>query len=231
MTTRLVASMNGLIRSMKAARGVSLTYTRGAYSVTLTGWLGNTGVSFLSKIQAEPSASNETSNADFMIVASELILNSAAISPRIGDTITMNCNGSTLSYVVMPTNQGDPAWKNVFEQKGGTTVPIVYRIHATAAPGLTVTYYSKTDEGVFTTSTVTKAQRFPITQEDVETSPIAVNNNGASFLLLVSNLGSTTPKGGDRINDGTKLWIVEYVDQKEWFTNGLIRCVCYEAVS
>ena len=231
MTTRLVASMTSLIRSMKATRGASLTYTRGAYSVTLTGWLGNTGVSSLSKIQSEPSTGPETSNADFMIVASELILNGSVVTPRIGDTITTPCNSDTLSYIVMPTSQGDTAWRWLFEQKAGTSVPLVYRIHATATPGYTVTYYSKTGEGVFTTSTVEKAQRFPVTQEDISTSPIAVNNTGVVFLLLTVNLGDTIPKGGDRINDGSKLWIVEYVDQKEWSTDGLVRCVCYEAVS
>lgn len=226
MTTRLAASTSALIRSMRAARGVSLTYTRGAYSVTLTGWAGNTGVSFLSKIQSEPSAGSETSNADFAIVASELILNSAAISPRIGDTIVATINSVSVSYLVMPTTQGERAWDWLDEQ-----TRMIYQIHATATPGFTVTYYSKTGEGEFTTSTVEKAQRFPTTQEDVETSPIAVNNTGTVFLLLATKLGSTVPKGGDRINDGTKLWIVEYVDQVEWSTNGLARCVCYEAVS
>jgi hypothetical protein len=119
---------------MKAARGLSLTYTRGVDSVTLTAWPGNTGVSFLTKLQAEPSAGSQTSNADFMVVAAELILNSTAITPRIGDTIAATINSAVVYYVVLPTNQGEPAWRWSDEQ-----TRLIYRIHATATPWLSVT--------------------------------------------------------------------------------------------
>lgn len=136
MTTGLVRSMTATIRRMKAARPVSLTYTRGSDSVELTGWAGNTGFSFLSRVNAEPSTGAETSNAEFMIVADELILSGSAITPRIGDTIEAAINSLTVDYVVVPVNQGESCWNWLDEQ-----TRLVYQIKATATPWTTATVY------------------------------------------------------------------------------------------
>lgn len=131
MTTTLDRSQTALIRSMKAARGLALAYTQGVTTVSVTGWPGNTGISLLSRIQAEPSSGSQTSNADFMVVASEL-----GLTPKIGDTIATTINGSSLDYVVVPVDPGNPAWKWSDEQTRQ-----VYRIHATATPWVTVNIY------------------------------------------------------------------------------------------
>lgn len=136
MPNRLAAGLTRFIALNKAARGLSLTYTRGSDSVTLTGWPGNTSPNLFARIQAEPSSGSETSNACFMMAVADLEINGSAITPRIGDEIEATIEGTAMSFVVMPPNQGEQAWRYSDEQTRQ-----VLRVYATPTPWQTATVY------------------------------------------------------------------------------------------
>lgn len=99
--------MSMLKSQLQSAAGVSVTYTRGAYSVSLTAVVGRTV--FASNLQG--AARIEFGDRDYLIEAADLILNSATVEPVKGDRITEVVNGATMVFEAMIPSTGEPCWR------------------------------------------------------------------------------------------------------------------------
>lgn len=89
---------------VQAAAGESITYTRGAVSITLTAVLGRTVY-----------ASNEEGggriiwgDGDFLILAADL---ATFGTPRLGDRISVTLGGETAAFEVQDPATGEPPWR------------------------------------------------------------------------------------------------------------------------
>lgn len=104
------------------AAGVSVTYSRGNDSVSLTAVVGRTLFSSVSPGTGNGRASVEWGDRDYLIRVADLVLNGSPITPQKGDQITHTVNGVSLVFELM-TPTGEPAWRYSDELR--TT----YRIH------------------------------------------------------------------------------------------------------
>jgi len=96
-----------LNNSLQGAAGVSLTYTRGAQSVTLTGWVGRTA---FAQAGGQGGAAVIWGDRDYLFPAADLILGGSVVTPQRGDRITEIIAGTTLTFeVIAPGNE--PAWR------------------------------------------------------------------------------------------------------------------------
>ena len=95
MSNLLLDGAQWLADQQKAYAGTSITYTRGAFSVTLTATVGKTDTR-LGDLTAG-RVRTEWADKDYLIHAADLILNAAAITPAAGDQIT---EGSEVREVV-----------------------------------------------------------------------------------------------------------------------------------
>lgn len=86
------------------AAGVSVTYTRGATSRTVTALVGRTV--FSSNLDGGPRI--EFGDRDYLIESSEM---TAFGDPAIGDRITETLAGSQRVWEVMTPGTGEPAWR------------------------------------------------------------------------------------------------------------------------
>lgn len=96
-----------LTRRMQQSDGVTVTYTRGAESVTLTAWVGNT---LFARTLDEPGASRVWGERDYLIPVADLILGGVLTKPAKGDRITEVIDGVTL-VLELQTPTGEPAWR------------------------------------------------------------------------------------------------------------------------
>jgi hypothetical protein len=112
-----------LARNLKAAAGVTATYTRGDYSVTLTGdsavWIGNT----LFRLSDADGLRMQWGERDYLIASADLVLNGTAVEPAENDRITETINGTAITFEVLPVSPSEPAWR--WSDPDRT----VYRIH------------------------------------------------------------------------------------------------------
>lgn len=94
---------SGALATLRGVAGETVTYTRGANSVTLSASLGNSRI----EIMESSGAVTVVDSRDFLIAVEDLVLNSVAVTPRTGDTITETCGGITYVYRVLdlPTDQ------------------------------------------------------------------------------------------------------------------------------
>lgn len=99
--------MTFLRGKMQDAAGVSVAYVRGAYSVTLTGWLGQTAF----RTSLDGASRLDWGEADVLIRADELILNSAVVTPLRGDRLTISLNGTSVVFEPMTPDNGEPPWR------------------------------------------------------------------------------------------------------------------------
>ena len=93
-----------LNRQMKVAGGVSIRYTRGAKSITLTAILGNTGFA----VNMDNGPRLIWGDRDYLIAVADLTFG----EPALGDRITETVNGTAKVYEVMTPLSGDPAWRH-----------------------------------------------------------------------------------------------------------------------
>lgn len=105
-----------LNRALGTAAGVSVTYARGAQSVTLTAWVGRTVFGQLPSGQTGGSV--VFGDADFLIPVSALVLAAVAVQPSRGDRVTW----AGLVYEIVAPG-GDPPWRYSDQTR------TVYRIH------------------------------------------------------------------------------------------------------
>ena len=92
---------------LQTAAGVSTVYTRGAYTLNLTPWVGRTV--FASNL--EGNARIEFGERDYLIPKVDLVLNGAATEPAIGDRITETVGGESKVFEIMRPSTGEPAWR------------------------------------------------------------------------------------------------------------------------
>lgn len=86
MSTTQTLALIGAYKSARLLSGRSVTYTRGAGSVSLTCIPGQTQFS----ADSGDGIVTYTNTDDFLFLTSELIISGSAITPRKGDTITDN---------------------------------------------------------------------------------------------------------------------------------------------
>jgi hypothetical protein len=117
VTTLFQKAKDWLFPKVQAAAGESVTYTRGATTLSLTAVVGRT--IFSSTIETV-GARIEFGERDYLILASDL---SSLGTPALGDRITETVGGSTRVYEVLPPASGDPPWR--WSDPGMT----IFRIH------------------------------------------------------------------------------------------------------
>ncbi len=101
---------------VQAAAGVAVTYTRGATSLSLTAVVGNT----LFAAAAEPGGARVLwGERDYLVIADDLTLGVPAEGDRIAEVI----DGTTVTFEVMPTDTGEPAFRYSDPQR------TVWRLH------------------------------------------------------------------------------------------------------
>lgn len=92
---------------MKQSAGRTVTYTRGAQSVQLTAWVGNT---LFARQTDEPGASVVWGERDYLFAVADLVLGGVAAVPMKGDRITETIDGAALTFELM-TPTGEPVWR------------------------------------------------------------------------------------------------------------------------
>lgn len=100
--------------TLKANAGVSATYVRGAQSVPVTVWLGNTAFDQV----IDGAIAQRVESLDVLMVAADLILSGEVTLPERGDRILITRGTKTFEYEVMPIGpesqyRADPQAKNL----------------------------------------------------------------------------------------------------------------------
>ena len=103
MSNLLSRGRSMLVRNLKTAAGVSITYTRGTSSLTLTAWPGNT----LFKVSDDSGLRVFWGERDYLIAAADLTLGEPAENDRIAETI----DGTAMVFEVLPPAPNEPAWR------------------------------------------------------------------------------------------------------------------------
>lgn len=93
-----------LIERKKEADGREVTYNRGAVSITLTAWLGNT---LFARNTDEPGASVVWGERDYLFAVADLIIGGAVVAPLKDDRITEVIDGQPVTFEVS-TPTGEP---------------------------------------------------------------------------------------------------------------------------
>lgn len=99
----------------QSAAGVSVTYTRGATSITLTAVVGRTV--FASNAEGGPRI--EFGDRDYLVAVAALTLG----TPTLGDRITETIDGAVVTFEAQTPDTGEPCWR--YSDPERTT----YRIH------------------------------------------------------------------------------------------------------
>jgi len=84
----------------------TVTYMRGTNSVVIEVTVGRTSVEY----EDDHGVRIRSEIRDYLIVPSDLILNSVEIEPEEGDKVIDNNEGNTSTYVVMGTEYGQ-SWR------------------------------------------------------------------------------------------------------------------------
>lgn len=96
-----------LIRRMKQTNGLAVTYTRGAQSVSITAWTGNT---LFARNVKDPGAPVVWGEGDVLFAAADLVIDGENLTPQKGDTITLTLGGSSVTFG-LSTPTGEPVWR------------------------------------------------------------------------------------------------------------------------
>lgn len=99
--TLLQKARDWLPRMTQAAGGETITYARGAESITLTAVLGRVATGN----DVEGPAKIQYSDGDFFITVADM---GAFGEPRIGDTITVTLSGQTVRFEVAEPGTSEP---------------------------------------------------------------------------------------------------------------------------
>lgn len=106
MAPPLQTAVRSAAATLQQSAGVTISYRRGAASVTLTAVPGRTPF--------EQTTSTgmllQFESRDWLITASELLLDSVVVTPQLGDEIRETVGAVTHIYRVLEHN-GQPAWR------------------------------------------------------------------------------------------------------------------------
>ena len=116
MSTLFAKLKDWLPGQAKQVAGVSVTYTRGATTRTITALEGRTAFA----AQPVEGPRIEFGDRDYLILATDL---AALGEPVLGDRISQAFAGQTEVYEVITPGTGDPAWR--WSDPGHT----IYRLH------------------------------------------------------------------------------------------------------
>jgi hypothetical protein len=104
MATLFQKARDWLPQKTQAAAGESITYTRGATSLTLTAVLGRT----VFAVNTEDAAKIQFGDGDFLILVEDL---AALGPPRVGDRIELTLSGETAKFEVQDPSSGEHCWR------------------------------------------------------------------------------------------------------------------------
>lgn len=101
--------MRFLRRAMKDSFPLAIVYIRGAHSVPITAWTGNT----VFASQMDGKARVEFGEVDLQIEAADLVLDGIATKPARGDRCTrlLDDGVTTITLELMVTQIGEPPWR------------------------------------------------------------------------------------------------------------------------
>lgn len=119
MANRITDGMTRLAARLKAEAASSVTYRRGPLSVSLTATMGS---QLLRLSDGLGGMVIQRADRDFIITASDLVLNGDATEPRDGDIIDVSIGGNTERFMVSPIGT-EASWRH--SDAAGT----IYRIH------------------------------------------------------------------------------------------------------
>ena len=108
-----------LEKQRKAHMSQSVTYSRGAASVSVSATLGRTTY----QIDRGDGISVEERTRDYLIAVADLVLSSVAVEPQPGDRI-VEAGAPTKTYEVMAPEGTETSWRFCDEHRQ------TYRIHA-----------------------------------------------------------------------------------------------------
>lgn len=103
MTTLFANARSWLGSSLTAAAGVSISYTRGATTLSLAAIVGRT----VFRSNNDQGAVIQFGDRDYLIEASALTLGAPALGDRIVETI----DGVSSTFEVITPDTNEPAWR------------------------------------------------------------------------------------------------------------------------
>ena len=124
--SRFATAQDALISRLKATAGSSVTYARGAASVTLTAWAGKS-VQLWSPQGQSPGVAVAWNERDYLIAVEDLVLSGSATTPQEGDTITETINGTPTKFAVT-LDGSEPCWRYSDQTRK------LFRIHCKRVP-------------------------------------------------------------------------------------------------
>lgn len=104
LLTRGAAFLN---RALGAAAGVTLTYTRGVTTASVTGWAGQEGRDATES--PTPGVRRDDRERDFLFAYADLVTAGFG-EPQEGDRITETLNSAAVVWKVLPRDT-EPAWR------------------------------------------------------------------------------------------------------------------------
>ncbi len=120
MSTLMSRGADALVRRMKAAAGVSVTYTRGVTSAALTPWVGRT---LFARQPTDPGgAAAVWGDRDYLLAVADLAAAGFA-APQKGDRLTETIAGTPVTFEVTTPDTGEPAWRYADQTRA------IYRLH------------------------------------------------------------------------------------------------------
>ena len=102
MSNLLKTGVTRLAEIIKARAASTVTYIRGGYSVDLSATFGRTEYEQLDT----DGFGIRMDTRDFIVTAADLVMNSVAITPQNGDTITETVGGVTRTHEVLGIGTG-----------------------------------------------------------------------------------------------------------------------------
>lgn len=96
-----------LYKARRQLKGESLTYADGTHSVSLVG----IPTKFEDRRSPLEAMQTTTRFLDFLLLASEIVLNSVETLPQAGHTIKRTIDGSEVTYLVTPAINQDPVYE------------------------------------------------------------------------------------------------------------------------
>lgn len=101
MTNMLQDGVVWLGGQLKNSAGLTVSYSRGAYSVSLTA----TATYHEYQILDEEGFATVVLSRDYLLHAADVVLNAVQVTPRSGDRITETISGVSVVFEVMPLSE------------------------------------------------------------------------------------------------------------------------------
>jgi hypothetical protein len=109
MANVLADGLSWLAGQMKASASTTITYKRGASSVSIDATFGS---QVLRVSDRDGNSKVERPDADFIFTAADLNFGSGEVEPDAGDYIEATFGSTTKRFQLMPMNNGaEPAWR------------------------------------------------------------------------------------------------------------------------